>query len=342
MVGGVVRAPISLNNAYGNIWFYSQHLVQIMQSVFVIDALIRRRERRARGGRSHTYRGGAVMAKIFISAFADEYSSEVSGQLDALSILGFDRIEPRFIGEKNIADLTDSEALELKARLDDAGVCAYAIGSPLGKISLNDDYGAHLERAERVFKIANILGAKNIRMFSFYLPEGRTRAECREEVIARLTAMLDLADRYGVTLCHENEAKIYGETPEMCLDLLEALGGRLRCVFDMGNFVLDGCEPYPHGYELLCDYIEYFHIKDSLPEGAIVPPGLGKAHIAEILAAHAARGRDFTVTLEPHLELFSGLNSLTDSKFEKPYKFETKEQAFLEAGERLKAIIEKI
>lgn len=34
VVGGVVRAPISLENAYGNMWFYSQHLVQIMQKIF--------------------------------------------------------------------------------------------------------------------------------------------------------------------------------------------------------------------------------------------------------------------------------------------------------------------
>lgn len=33
-IGGVVRAPISLVNNYGNEWFYSQHLIQIMQSVF--------------------------------------------------------------------------------------------------------------------------------------------------------------------------------------------------------------------------------------------------------------------------------------------------------------------
>lgn len=282
------------------------------------------------------------MAKIKLSAFADEYSPEVSEQLLALSTLGFDLIEPRFIGNKNIADLTDTEAMALKQALDEKGVGVSAIGSPLGKISLADDFAAHLEKAERVFKTANILGAKNIRIFSFYLPEGRTRAECRSEVIDKLSAMLDLADKHGVTLCHENEARIYGESPEMCLDLMKALGGRLRCVFDMGNFVLDGCEPYPHAYGLLRDYIEYFHIKDSLPEGAIVPPGLGKANIAEILSAHASLGKDFTVTLEPHLELFSGLNSLTDSKFENPYKFDTKEEAFLEAGRRLKDIIAKI
>ncbi|MBQ8371495.1 MAG: Gfo/Idh/MocA family oxidoreductase [Clostridia bacterium] len=34
VLGGFLRAPISLVNAYGNIWFYSQHLVQIMQEIY--------------------------------------------------------------------------------------------------------------------------------------------------------------------------------------------------------------------------------------------------------------------------------------------------------------------
>ncbi len=34
IVNGYVRAPISMDNAYGGFWFYSQHLVQIMQEIF--------------------------------------------------------------------------------------------------------------------------------------------------------------------------------------------------------------------------------------------------------------------------------------------------------------------
>ena len=34
ILGGFVRAPISLVNDYGNEWFYSQHLVEIMQRIF--------------------------------------------------------------------------------------------------------------------------------------------------------------------------------------------------------------------------------------------------------------------------------------------------------------------
>ena len=32
--GGYLRAPISLVNNYGNVFFYSQHLIQVMQSIF--------------------------------------------------------------------------------------------------------------------------------------------------------------------------------------------------------------------------------------------------------------------------------------------------------------------
>ena len=34
LLGGSLRAPISLTNPYGDFWFYAQHLVQIMQETF--------------------------------------------------------------------------------------------------------------------------------------------------------------------------------------------------------------------------------------------------------------------------------------------------------------------
>ena len=282
------------------------------------------------------------MAKIILSAFADEYSHNLAEQIEALKAYGFTHLEPRFISGRNISTYTDEEARALRKALDDNGISVYSLGSPLGKISLDDDFAPHLGLTERVCKIANILGASRIRMFSFYLPEGKTREQCRPEVLERLSQMLDIADKYGITLCHENEARIYGENAEQCLDILNHFGGRLRAVFDMGNFVLDGCESYPHAYNLLKEYIDYFHIKDSLPEGAIVPPGLGKANIAEILRAHFTVGRDFVITLEPHLQLFNGVNALTNVRFDNPYKFENDKQAFTEAQERLIAMVEEI
>ena len=280
------------------------------------------------------------MANLKLSAFADEYSPVFEKQLEYLKENNIKYIELRFLDDKNIADLTENQVREVKKKLEDANIKVSAIGSPLGKINLCDDFSEHLKKCKNVFKTARILGVENIRMFSFYLPEGKTRKDCRDEVLSKLGQMVDLAEQYGVTLCHENEAKIYGESPEYCLDILSHFGGRLKCVFDMGNFVLDGYKPFPDGYEMLKDYIEYFHIKDSLYAGAIVPPGCGESSIPEIFErVKKDFKRDVLVTLEPHLETFSGLNQLVGKTFENPYKFESPEAAFDEAVKRIKEIL---
>ena len=88
------------------------------------------------------------MAKFILSAFADEYSPDPSEQMAVLKRLGYTHLEPRFIGEKNISTLTEGEARELRSALDAAGIRVYSVGSPLGKIGLSDDFGAHLALAE--------------------------------------------------------------------------------------------------------------------------------------------------------------------------------------------------
>ena len=279
------------------------------------------------------------MAKVILSAFADEYSKEIDVQLQVLRENGIPYLEPRFINDKNIADLSESEAIIMKEKLGDIKV--YSIGSPLGKINLADDFENHMDVAKRVFTTANILECQNVRMFSFYLHPGKIVEECRGEVIEKLGKMNEIAKEYGVTLCHENESGIYGEAPENCLDLLKAFHGDMKCVFDMGNFVLRGYKPYPDAYELLKDYIQYFHIKDALPEGAVVPPGCGKGDIAKLLRSHLQKtGVDVVATLEPHLQTFDGLNTLTKRHFQNPYQYETKEAAFLDAVRKMQTLLE--
>ena len=280
------------------------------------------------------------MAELIMSAFADEYCDSFLGQVKAMKEFGIGYIEARFVDKKNISTLTDSEVLAAKKILDENGVKISSIGSPLGKINLNDDFDSHLALTKRVYEIAKMLEARLVRIFSFYLPEGKTREECRAAVIERLDKMLDLAEEYGVTLCHENEAEIYGESPEYCLDLLKHFGGRLKAVFDMGNFVLGGFKPYPEAYEMLLPYIEYFHIKDSLYAGAIVPPGKGEAQIKEVLDDYRKRGsKDTFITLEPHLETFSGLHTLVGRSFENPYKFNSTEESFGVAVRELRSLL---
>ena len=162
----------------------------------------------------------------------------------------------------------------------------------------------------------------------------------RGEAFDALEKLVLLAREHGVTLCHENEAKIYGDIPARCREILDYFGGEMKCVFDMGNFVLENVDPYPEAYELLKKDIAYFHIKDAFSAGAIVPPGKGEAKIAEIISAHKLYAEnDFFVSLEPHLQLFSGLNALVGRSFENPYQYNDAQSAFTDAVMKFKEII---
>ena len=279
------------------------------------------------------------MAKLTISAFSDEYADSLQEQCQALNGFGISYMEMRGVNGKNVSTLTKEEVREAKKVLADYAIKVSSIGSPLGKIKLDGDIAGHLETARRVFETANELGAKNIRMFSFYLPENKTREECRGQVFDELEKLVKLSEEYNVTLCHENEALIYGESPEKCLEILEYFGGRMKAVLDMGNFVLDGYNPM-EAYKLLKKHVEYFHIKDALYAGAIVPAGKGEAQIKAILDDYKKNGKkDTFITLEPHLQTFSGLNALVGKTFENPYKYEDQKAAFTDAVAKLKELL---
>ena len=280
------------------------------------------------------------MSNVILSAFSDEYADSTEEQLYALNHFGFKYMEARFLNGKNISVMEKDEILAAKKLLDEAGIKVSAIGSPLGKIRLDEDIEAHLEVAKRVFEYANILGAKYIRIFSFYPPEGKDITTMQAEVLAAMEKLVVLAREYGVTLCHENEAEIYGAVPERCKEILDHFGGEVKCIYDMGNYVLEGVDPFPANYELLREYIAYFHIKDALYEGAIVPAGLGNAKIKEVLDAHKAYAKDdFFITLEPHLQTFSGLNALVGRSFTNPYQYEDSKASFTDAVAKLRALL---
>lgn len=246
-----------------------------------------------------------------ISGFADEISPTTDVQFEVLNKLGIKYFEPRGIDGKNISDLTDDEAHALRAKMDKAGISVSSIGSPIGKIQITDDFAPHMEKLAQTIRMAKILGSRYIRMFSFYIPDGRYE-EYRGEVMDRMKKMTELAEKEGVMLLHENEKGIYGDIPERCKDILESVDSpSLRAVFDMANFVQCGAETYPHAFNMLKPYIEYMHIKDAVSEsGRVVPSGMGDGHIREIVSELKKNGYSGFYSLEPHLGSFEGLADL--------------------------------
>ena len=282
------------------------------------------------------------MAKYILSAFADEYSDDLVEQCKGMKSLGIEYIEIRHANGKSIADMTYEDLKENIKVLDYYGMKINSVGSPLGKIKIDDDFSKHLDLTKKMCEFACMLNTKNIRMFSFYPNDGGDINEYREQVISYLEKMIDIADEYKVNMCHENESKIYGETAENCLDLLNYFNGRLKCVFDMGNLVFEGHDAY-EGYKLLKDRIEYFHIKDGLDNHVFVPSGYGKARMEDILLDYIKTAdHDTFLTLEPHLFSFVGLDSLAHERFKSVLKFNNNVESFTFAKEALDKILSKI
>lgn len=95
---------------------------------------------------------------IYISGFADEISPDFTEQLKTVTSLGMHYISLRSADGKNIAEYTPDEVREkLMPRLAQYGVKVSSIGSPVGKVGVEDEAGfaEHLAGLERCVRSAS-------------------------------------------------------------------------------------------------------------------------------------------------------------------------------------------
>lgn len=252
--------------------------------------------------------------KIIISGFADEIDVNLENQLKVVRELGMDHICIRAVDGKNIADYTFAEFQEqVYPRLQRAGVKVSSLGSPLGKIDIDDEssYQQQLQQLDALCRICKLVECKYIRIFSFWMKEKHPE-DWTAEVLRKLRAFVAIAEKYDVILLHENEKDIYGDTGARCKVIMDALASpHFRAAYDFANFVQCGEDP-ESCYDLLKEYISYIHVKDATAaDGKNVLCGTGDGKIAAILkkAIREDRYSGF-LTLEPHLFAFATLQSL--------------------------------
>ena len=282
------------------------------------------------------------MARFILSAFADEASPSVEKQIEALHANGIKGVELRGVNGKSVKDLTLEEARAVSVQLAEAGITVTSMGSPFGKIGINDDFGAHFEEFRHALELCRILGTSRMRVFSFYIPAGEDPAKYRDEVLRRLSLMLDAAEKENILLCHENEKGIYGDIGDRCVDLASTLGSSLGVVFDPANFIQCGDLPSEQ-FQKLEGFITYMHIKDALmADGSVVPSGHGDGTVEDILRAMSLREGDIVLSLEPHLTVFDGLKGLQGEELKHKYTYPDSNTAFKAAADALKTILTDI
>jgi sugar phosphate isomerase/epimerase len=260
------------------------------------------------------------MSKFILSAFADEICDDLDGQMDALDRHGIKFIELRGVDGKNVSELSIEEAGDVRRRMAARGFAVSAVGSPVGKTFIEDEFEPAFGQFMHVAQLTRALGTRYIRVFSFFIPEGENPARWRGEVMKRMRAMADLAEKEGLVLLHENEKAIYGDLPERCRDIFDTVKSpALWATYDPSNFVQCGARNYPDAFRLLRDRIRYMHMKDSVymvgsgeaaadtgfdrrvVSDAHRPVGLGDGNCREILRDLWIEGYEGFLSIEPHL-----------------------------------------
>ena len=250
---------------------------------------------------------------LTICLITDEVSPSLDEGLAFARAEGIGAIDLRVIDGRNVLALSRGELAGAARRVRAAGLSVSCVCTPLlkwsppGKTarSEGDQFGFALgDRAPRdvyaqAFEAAEILGARDLRIFSYLAYDGYRVDDLREPI----DDLLALADKFDMRLHVENEGvcNIAGFAE------LEALvtnhrHPRLKALPDIANAYLGSRRPSAADLARLLPFTDMLHLKDyaSAPR-QFVPVGEGNIPIETLLAATLpAREAPLTLTIETH------------------------------------------
>ncbi|HOE11683.1 MAG TPA: TIM barrel protein [bacterium] len=240
---------------------------------------------------------------IRLSGFGDEITSDFEGQLRHLVEMKINFIELRGLWGTGILELSAEQQERARSALRQYGIKVAAIGSPIGKVPVTDPAEKEIARFRIAVERARYFSAPNIRVFSFYLPKGEDPQKYRQDVLDRIRAMVEIAEKEGIVMMLENEADLYGEKAVYCADLLNTIDSpHLKMAFDPANFVCAGQHPVDECLPLVRRHIAHVHIKDArLGSKEMTLAGEGDGQIPELVRALKEDGYSGFITMEPHL-----------------------------------------
>lgn len=254
-----------------------------------------------------------------IGAFGDEVASDLEEQIAVLERNDVRAVELRSAWGVNVVDLDADELARADALLRAAGFTVSAVGSPVGKAPIDGDLDSELARLRAAMNAAKRLDTPLVRVFSFFIPDGRY-ADFRDEVMRRMSVFAREAAAHDLVLVHENESYIYGDDAERCRDLIESVGSpALKVAFDPANFVQVGVRPFDEAWPLLARHVVHFHVKDAVavdregvdpypahaPElslmASVRPAGEGDGQLEQLIPALERQDYGGYLVIEPHL-----------------------------------------
>lgn len=250
---------------------------------------------------------------LTICLITDEVSPCLDEGLAFACAEGIGTIDLRVIDGRNVLALSRGELADAARRVRAAGLSVSCVCTPLlkwsppGKTarSEGDQFGFALgDRTPRdvyaqAFEAAEILGARNLRIFSYLAYDGYRVDDLRKPI----NDLLALAEKFDMKLHVENEGvcNIAG-FPELEALVTNHRHPRLKALPDIANAYLGSSPPSAADLARLLPFTDMLHIKDYASAGRhFVPVGEGDIPIEPLLAATLpAREAPLTLTIETH------------------------------------------
>lgn len=260
------------------------------------------------------------------AVITDEITQDFERALDVMLEYGVRDAELRGLWGTNVMDLSPEQMQRAKTALQERGMRACGIASPLYKTYLLPREGAassgplHLaqERSledqlgllERAIELTRYFDTNLIRIFAFW-HQGDLTEEVFDKIVAALRPGVARAEEAGVVLGLENEHACFLRTgAETGRALAEINSPSLRGIWDPGNAYMAGEVPFPTGYAAMRPYLEHIHVKDARrgadgsQEWAIV--GEGEIDYRGQIRALVEDGYTGLVSLETHYKAPGG------------------------------------
>ncbi|MEZ5324444.1 MAG: sugar phosphate isomerase/epimerase [Verrucomicrobiales bacterium] len=260
-----------------------------------------------------------------LTGISDEAGTPIETQIRAHKELGWDTIEARFLSvgefEKGSIHEIPEAAFELAAaKLKDAGVSVYAVGSTIGNWahSIEDPFSITEAEIERCIDRMGKLGSKCVRIMSYAILQDADKRDLLEQHAAeRFKRVREIVKRFsdaGIVVVHENCMNYGGMGPDYAREMIAEVPG-MKWVFDTGNpvFNRDRNKPEPQPmqdawemYQVIKPHIAHVHVKDAIwhEENAhceYTYPGKGHGRVRDILKDLSDNGYDGYISIEPHV-----------------------------------------
>lgn len=287
---------------------------------------------------------------MYLTGFADEASKDINDQIQVTKELGWEFIESRGVGNKNLVEISEDEFDIVENTLNKAEVKINCFGSAIANWAkkITDDTNPSLEETDRAIVRMKRLGTKMIRIMSYALipnlPPEEQLFDKRVEWLKVIVGKFRDADLIPV---HENCMNYGGMGSKYTLQLIEKIP-EMGLVFDTGNPVFT--KDYESDdqnkkqsawefYSAIKNKIDYVHIKDGCFDEEkqstnYTFPGEGDGDVERIVKDLLDNGYQGGFSMEPHMQ---SVHHDESSKVTTTDAY----QNYLEYGKRFMKLLEK-